>query len=278
MTPTGAAVSGLAVVLLVATIAWIVSLRLRDASIADIGWGPGFVLLAWWYVAILQPPAGRASVIALLVTVWGGRLAAHLYRRGRGRGEDPRYAAMRRARAGSFWWRSLFLVFWLQAALLWIVALPLLAAARGAGPAFPTPLDLVALALVAAGFSCEAVADWQLTRFKANPANRGRVMDEGLWRYSRHPNYFGDAVVWWGIYLFAAATPGGWLTVVSPLLMSFLLIRVSGVALLEAGLTRTKPAYADYVSRTPAFVPWFPRRRQDPASGAAPRNGPSRHP
>jgi steroid 5-alpha reductase family enzyme len=254
-----AASIGLGFILVIGTLAWIASLRLRDASIADIGWGLGFVALAWLYTALLGGNDGRTLTVAGLVTIWGLRLAAHIFRRSRGRGEDPRYAAMRRRSGPSFWWRSLFVVFWLQGSLLWCVALPLLAVPRATAP-FPSALDLAALILFITGFAFEAVGDWQLARFRADPANRGAVMDRGLWRYSRHPNYFGDAVVWWGFFLFAVGAPGGWVTALGPALMTWLLRRVSGVTLLEEGLRASKPAYADYVARTPAFVPWFPKR------------------
>ena len=259
MTPAVAALSGLGVMIGASTLLWTWSLGRRDASVADIWWGPGFALLAWLYVALLPPLTSRPILIALLLTIWGVRLGAHIHRRHRGKGEDPRYEAMRAARGSSFWWRSLFLVFWLQATLLWFVALPVWAAARAVGPGHGTITDVAGLMLFTTGFAFEAIGDAQLTRFRANPVNRGRVLDTGLWRYTRHPNYFGDAVLWWGVYLIAASVPHAWLTLLSPVLMTVLLVRVSGVALLEASLKTRKPAYADYVTRTSAFVPWFPR-------------------
>ena len=166
---------------------------------------------------------------------------------------------MRAWHGPAFWWRSLFSVFWLQGAILWFVALPLLVAVRAMQPAALTAVDGVGMVLFALGFGFEAVGDHQLERFKAVPSNRGLVLDRGLWRYTRHPNYFGDATLWWGQYVIAASTPGGWLTVLSPTVMSFLLMRVSGVTLLEDGLKASKPGYQTYISRTPAFFPWFPR-------------------
>jgi steroid 5-alpha reductase family enzyme len=166
---------------------------------------------------------------------------------------------MRALHGPEFWWRSLFTVFWLQGAILWVVALPVLVAVRAPQPAGLTALDVAGVVLFAIGFGFEVVGDSQLARFQAEPANRGRVLDRGLWRYTRHPNYFGDATLWWGLYTIACATPGGWLTVVSPALMSFLLMRVSGVTLLEAGLQKSRPAYREYMTRTSSFVPWFPR-------------------
>jgi steroid 5-alpha reductase family enzyme len=256
VTPTAsAAIVGLTVALGTATALWTLSVKLRDASVADIGWGPGFALLAWLYAAWPGAFGQRPVLVAVLLTMWGMRLGWHLYQRHRD--EDPRYQAMRAVRGDSFWWRSLFIVFWLQAAILWFVALPVLAAARPPHPL--ATLDLIGALVFCAGFAFEAVADRQLARFRANPANRGRVLDTGLWRYTRHPNYFGDALLWWGIFIIACATPGGWWTAASPLAMTWLLLRVSGVTLLERTLKASKPGYEQYMRRTPAFVPWRPR-------------------
>jgi steroid 5-alpha reductase family enzyme len=197
-------------------------------------------------------------VVALLITLWGGRLSLHIFRRNHGRGEDPRYRAMRTSHGQSFWWRSLFVVFWLQGALLWFVAIPVFVAIRAPQPASLTIFDLAGVVIFAVGFTFEAAGDHQLARFKVDPANHGKVLDRGLWRYTRHPNYFGDATLWWGVYVVAAATPGGWLTALSPLLMTLLLLRVSGVRLLEDSLKGSKPGYREYIARTSAFVPWVP--------------------
>ena len=259
MTPASAALAGLALALTASTAVWVASLVRRDASLADICWGPGFALLAWSYAGGLSALRGRPLLLATLITLWAARLAVHIARRHRGHGEDPRYAAMRAAHGPAFWWRSLFVVFWLQAVLLWFIALPVLVVAEDAGAMRLTATDVAGVLVFVAGFACEAVADWQLTRFKTNPANRGQVLETGLWRYSRHPNYFGDALLWWGLFLVACASPRGWMTVASPALMTFLLLRVSGVTLLERGLASSKPGYADYVRRTSAFVPWRPK-------------------
>ena len=253
------ALAGLGVVLTALTLVWLLSLKLRDASIADVGWGLGFVLLAWLYCVLSPTLTPRSWLVAGLVTLWGARLSLHIFRRNHGKGEDPRYRAMRASHGHTFWWRSLFTVFWLQGALLWFIALPLLVAVRAPAPAHLTAVDGLGLLIFAGGFGFEVVGDAQLARFKADPANRGTVLDRGLWRYTRHPNYFGDATLWWGLYLMAASTPGGWLTLLSPALMTFLLMRVSGVTLLEEGLKASKPGYAAYIANTPAFFPWFPR-------------------
>jgi len=200
---------GVGVILTAFTFTWMLSVRRRDASIADVFWGLGFVLLAWLYCFLSPALTPRSWLVAALMTLWGVRLSLHIFRRGRGKGEDPRYQAMRATHGGAFWWRSLFTVFWLQGAILWFVALPLLVAVRATQPAVLTAVDGLGLLLFVIGFGFEAVGDYQLARFKAEPANRGRVLDSGLWRYTRHPNYFGDATLWWGIYLVATSTPGG---------------------------------------------------------------------
>jgi steroid 5-alpha reductase family enzyme len=254
-----AALAGLAIILTVLTFVWLLSLRLQDASVVDVFWGLGFVLLTWLYCLLSPTLTPRSWLVAMLVTVWGARLSWHIFRRNHGKGEDPRYQAMRRSHGRAFWWRSLFTVFWLQGAILWFVGLPLLVAVRARQPAALTAIDMVGVVLFAIGFGFEAVADRQLRQFRADPSNRNRVLDRGLWRYTRHPNYFGDATLWWGLYAIAAATPGGWLTVLSPALMTFLLRRVSGVTLLEQSLKASKPGYQAYIASTAAFFPWFPR-------------------
>ena len=253
------ALAGLGAILTALTLVWVLSVKLRDASIADICWGLGFVLLAGLYGLLSPTMTSRSWLVAALVALWGARLSLHIVRRNHGKGEDPRYRAMRVAQGPAFWWRSLFTVFWLQGVLLWFVALPLLVAVRAARPAALTAVDGLGVVLFAVGFGFEVVGDAQLERFKAEPSSRGQVLDRGLWRYTRHPNYFGDAILWWGLYAIAAAAPGGWLTLLSPALMTFLLMRVSGVTLLENGLKASKPGYRAYIARTPAFFPWFPR-------------------
>jgi steroid 5-alpha reductase family enzyme len=236
--------------------AWLLSLRLRDVSIVDVVWGLGFVLVAWIAFAFGDGDAGRRALLAVLTTIWGLRLAAHIGRRKlRHPGEDARYAAWRDKHGARFGRVSLVSVFGLQAVLVWVVSLPLQAAAVQSGGL--GVLDWIGVALWAVGLGFEAVGDAQLARFKAGPANRGTVMDRGLWRYTRHPNYFGDFTVWWGLYLIAAAA-GAWWTLPAPLVMSLLLTRVSGKDHLERHMS-ARPGYADYVRRTSGFVP-RPRR------------------
>lgn len=243
------------------TLLWLVSLALRDSSIVDPFWGTGFVIANWVYFALTPDgfPA-RKWLIAILVTVWGLRLSLYLLRRNWGKGEDFRYQKFRRDAGPSYWWRSYFKVFLLQGILLWIISAPLLAAQYGPTPDRLTLLDFLAIGVWVIGFFFEASGDWQMARFKADPANKGKVLDTGVWRYTRHPNYFGDATQWWAYYLIALAG-GGWWTIFSPILMTTLLLRVSGVALLEKTLTTTKPQYKEYVETTNAFVPWFPRKK-----------------
>jgi len=238
---------------------WVLSTRKRDASVVDPAWGPGFLGIA--VVALLASGSAptRARLATALVAVWALRLGIHLAWRARGAAEDPRYAAMRRRHGERFAWVSLFSVFGLQGALMWIVSLPLqLVPSAGTGWSWTAVLGA---ALWAVGMFFEVVGDAQLTRFRADPANAGRVLDTGLWRYTRHPNYFGEFLIWWGIWLATLSGPDRLWSALSPVLMSYLLLRVSGVPLLERGLARTRGGYADYVARTPAFFPGRPRPR-----------------
>jgi steroid 5-alpha reductase family enzyme len=238
------------------TVLWIASLPLENASIVDMWWGPAFVLASLVYAAPREAISVRGLAVIAVVALWALRLAWHIGRRNVGHGEDPRYAAWRTQHGASWWWFSWVKVFLLQATVAWIVSWPIGAALRGA-PGALTMWDLVGLSLALAGLAVEAVADAQLRRFKRSAA-RGQVCDVGLWRYSRHPNYFGESVVWWGLFVVAAGA-GGVATIVSPIVMTWLLLRVSGVTLLEQGLAHSKPGYAEYVRRTSAFVPWPPR-------------------
>ncbi|MFN0124026.1 MAG: DUF1295 domain-containing protein [Blastocatellia bacterium] len=238
---------------------WLLSLALRDVSIVDIFWGSGFVLVAWFCYLTTDGFGARQLLITTLVTIWGLRLSIYLFWRNHGRGEDYRYQAMRK-RIKNFPLVSLFLVFGLQGFLIWLISMPVMMAEASPTPAALTWLDYTGLALWLIGIFFESVGDWQLARFKADPANKGKVMNHGLWAYTRHPNYFGDALLWWGIFLIALATPDGWKTILSPLAMTILLLKISGVALLEKSLTHTKPAYAEYIRQTNAFIPWFPRK------------------
>lgn len=240
------------------TILFALALIRRDNSIADIAWGPGFVLVAGLHLLLPPAPSPRQVLMSVLVFLWGARLALHIARRAKGRGEDFRYAAWRRQWGRWFVLRSYLQVFLLQGAFLLLIALPL--PIVHAAPAVPwTGLDAAGLALWAMGFGLEAAADAQLARFRRDPKRSGRFLQTGLWRLSRHPNYFGEAVQWWGLFLIAAAVPGGWRAVISPLAITVLLRFVSGVPMLEKK-NKGNPEFEAYAARTNAFVPWFPRR------------------
>lgn len=237
---------------------WLLSLRTSDVSIVDIFWGLGFVGVAWVSHAMSVNRSLRAWLVCWLVTVWGVRLAAHLAVRNLGRGEDYRYRAMRNRHGDRFALVSLGTVFLLQAVLLWVVSWPVQAVHH---PSALTPvgwLDAAGVTFWSVGLGIEAVADAQLARFKRSPASTGAVMDRGLWRYSRHPNYFGDCLVWWGLGIVAFGA-GQWWALAGPVVMTVLLVKVSGVAMLESTIAERRPAYRAYIARTSAFVPWPPR-------------------
>ena len=250
--------AGLAAALSLLALVWLASLNRRDASIVDIFWGPGFVLVASVYLVLSDGWAPRQALVLVLVSLWGLRLGAHILWRSRGKTEDYRYRAMRERHGARFWWVSLFTVFLFQGLLVGLISAPLLQAVDAGLPARWTSFDLAAVVLFAVGFLFEAVGDLQLARFRSNPANHGKVLRTGLWRYTRHPNYFGDAVVWWSFFVLALGTSGSLWTIYSPVVMTFLLLKVSGVGLLERKLSRTRSEYADYIAATNAFVPWFP--------------------
>jgi steroid 5-alpha reductase family enzyme len=248
---------GLAALVLAAAGAWAISVYREDVSIVDSLWSLMFVLAGGVYASSATPPIGvRAWLVLVLVVTWALRLSTYITIRNWGHGEDPRYQAIRARNQPNFALKSLYLVFMLQALLAWLISLPLLAAALGGGGL--GLLDFAGIALWLIGIVFEAGGDWQLARFTAAADNKGRVMDRGFWRFTRHPNYFGDFCVWWGLYLFALSA-GAWWSIVGPLLMSFLLMRVSGVTLLERDIGKRRPGYAEYARRTSAFFPWFPK-------------------
>ena len=239
------------------TLLWLLSLILADSSIVDIAWGPIFVLVAALGAVTGAGWPGRQLLVLGMVALWGLRLGWHIHRRNRGRGEDPRYAAWRERYGTGWWWVSFFRVFLLQGAVLWVVSLPIQIAMAFRGPARFTVWDAVGELVWAAGFLIEAIADAQLAAFRADPKRTG-VLDDGLWAYSRHPNYFGEAVLWWGIWLPAVSVPWGWATIVSPVLLTLLLRYVSGVPLAER-LMAGRSGWDEYVRRVPVFVPGPPR-------------------
>lgn len=247
---------GLGAVQLLLLGAWVASVVRHDASLVDRLWGLLFVVLVWTYTLLGDGAPTRETIAVVLVTVWGLRLAGYITWRNRGEGEDPRYARMRERNPDTFAVRSLFTVFWAQGLIAWVVALPLLAVATDATPAGITWVDGLAILVWTVGFVFEAGGDWQLSRFLADPANRGKVMDRGLWRYTRHPNYFGDATVWWGLGLLGLAT-GAWWALVGPAVMTALIVKVSGVAMTEQAMSEgsRREGHDEYVRRTNAFFP-----------------------
>ncbi|MGI8412616.1 MAG: DUF1295 domain-containing protein [Solirubrobacteraceae bacterium] len=251
------ALSAAAVVILMALV-WALSVRLSDASIVDPVWGPAFVLVAVVATLAGDGDPGRRWLLLVMTAAWGLRLGLHLTRRKLGqRGEDRRYAKMRQRRGDGFALWSLGAIFGLQAVLVLIVSLPLQVAAGR--PAAIGATIVPGLLVFALGLGFEAIGDEQLRRFTADPAHRGQVMDRGLWRYTRHPNYFGDACVWWGLWLVAVPAGGVWWTVVGPLTMTLLLVRVSGKAMLERDIGQRRPGYGEYIRRTSGFLPLPPR-------------------
>lgn len=235
-----------------AVVGWIISLAKRDVSIVDSMWSLMFLVCAIAYVSAAELLTPRGVLILSLLILWSVRLAAYITWRNWGEEEDYRYRRIRRNNSPNFEIKSAYIVFGLQGVLAWFISLPILAAV--AGTTEPGILDVMGAGVWLLGFVFESVGDYQLARFRAKPENKGRVLSSGLWRYTRHPNYFGDFCVWWGFFLIAASA-GGWWSIASPLVMTFLLLRVSGVAMLERDIGKRRPEYADYIERTNAFFP-----------------------
>lgn len=247
-------------ILISITLLWILSVYLKDASIVDIFWGLGFVIVNGIYFYYSEDTYLRHIIIFFLVTIWGLRLSLYLAYRNIGKGEDFRYQEFRKHYgAHRYWWVSFFQVFLLQGVLILIVSLPLFGVNFYSKSNELVWLDYFAIVIWVIGFVFETVGDLQLTKFKSNPNNKGKVLDKGLWKYTRHPNYFGDAVIWWSYALFSIASGGYW-CILGSLFMTFLIVKVSGVALLEGTLKDKKPEYRDYIRKTNAFFPWRPKK------------------
>lgn len=238
---------------------WVIGTIRKDVSLVDPFWGLGFTIIAWTSSAMTSNTQAQALLVSALTSLWGLRLSLYLIGRNWGHSEDRRYGAMREYHQANFWLVSLVTVFLAQGLIMWIVAMPIQAAISNPTRATSVGLNLCGILVWIVGLTFETVGDLQLARFKSDPNNAHRVMDRGLWRYTRHPNYFGDFCIWWGIYLVCAAA-GAWWTIFSPILMTILLLRISGVRLLESTITSRRPEYQDYQSRTSAFFPWRPSR------------------
>lgn len=251
---------GFLVIMILMTSVWIASVFLKNASIVDPFWGLGFVVVAAFYFLQVDEVSARSVIVMILVAIWGLRLSIYLFWRNWGKGEDFRYKEFRKNFGEHrYWWFSFFQVFLLQGFLLWLISAPLLGAMYFGAGGNLILFDFLAVIVWIVGFMFEAGGDFQLSRFKANPANKGKVLNKGFWKYTRHPNYFGDSAVWWGYGLFSIAA-GCYLAVLGSILMTALIIKVSGVALLERSLKDKKPEYSEYVRKTSAFIPWFPKK------------------
>ncbi len=241
-------------------LAWVYSVIKRDVSFVDSLWSLFFLLAAGVFAGSVDSLSGRGILVGSLVMIWALRLSIHITVRNWGESEDYRYQQIRANNEPGFVFKSAYIVFGLQGVLAWLIALPLLPAITASSEL--GPLDAVAALLWLVGFIFEAGGDYQLAKFKKNPANTCSVMNKGLWRLTRHPNYFGDFCIWWAFYLFALSA-GGWWSIASPILMSLLLLKVSGVAMLEKTIVDRRPEYADYIKRTNAFFPGFRRPHHD---------------
>jgi len=248
-------------VILVYMTGWFLLAQLKGRNdIADIAWGLGFIVAAGVSLLVAGLYTPRGMLISALVLVWGVRLAVHIHARNRGRGEDRRYRQWREEWGRWFVVRSFFQVFMLQGLLLVMVAVPVIYANGSASVPFGL-LDLAGMLVWLTGFGFEAIGDWQLLRFLRDPAQKGQLMTTGLWRYTRHPNYFGEVTLWWGVWLIVLSVPGGWLTVIGPLTITLLILKVSGIPMLEKGY-EGRADFADYKRRTSAFFPLPPRRQE----------------
>ena len=243
-------------IMAMAVTAWLVSLKLRDVSIVDSLWSVMVFCSLAGYMVFAENLGPRSFLLASLLFIWAARLALYITVRNHGQPEDRRYQAIRTNNQPHFQFKSLYIIFLFQGLLAWVICLPVVAAVNGEAP--PGPLDIAGAAMWLAGMFFEVVGDMQLSRFRRSRDAGDEVLDSGLWRYTRHPNYFGEALVWWGFYL-AALSAGAWWTVFAPLLMTVLLLKVSGVTLLEKDISKRRPAYREYIRRTNSFIPGPPK-------------------
>ena len=238
--------------LLVMVLPWLISIKMRNVSTVDSLWSLIFLCLVSGYAVMLDTISARGWVVLLLVTIWALRLSVHISFRVHGKGEDKRYKVIRENNEPGFKYKSLYIVFWLQTALAAVIAIPLIVSLNSANPI--SAIDFIGLALWISGMFFEVVGDYQLTIFQKNPNNKNKVLNTGLWQYTRHPNYFGECVLWWGFY-FICVSAGGWWTIFAPIVMTILLVKVSGVTLLEDTIEARRPNYAAYIKTTNAFIP-----------------------
>ena len=250
----------LLIILILMSFLWIISIIVKNVSIVDFFWGLGFIITCIFYFLNTNGSDLRKILLTGMVSIWGLRLSAYIAWRNKGKGEDFRYREFRKKYGEKrYWWISFFQTFLLQGFLMWMISAPLLGAQySGAGRSLGT-LDYLGIILWLIGVLFEAGGDFQLAKFKSKPENRGTVLNTGLWKYTRHPNYFGDAAIWWGFGLICLAA-GSYTPVLGSLLMTGLIIKVSGVALLEKALIVKKPQYKEYIEKTSAFIPWFPKK------------------
>ncbi len=250
----------LAVIMILMTTLWIVSVFIKNVSIVDAFWGFGFVVAGLFYFFKTDGLETRKIILLTLLIIWGLRLSIYLAWRNWGKGEDFRYQKFRKDYGEHrYWWISFFQTFLLQGVLMWLISAPLLGAQYAATNYQLGIFDLAAMIIWVTGFLFEAGGDFQLSRFKSNPSNKGKVLDRGFWKYTRHPNYFGDSAIWWAYGLFSVAA-GSYLPLFSSLLMTILILKVSGVALLERSLKNNRPEYSSYIQKTSSFIPWFPKK------------------
>ncbi|MCE2855084.1 MAG: DUF1295 domain-containing protein [Ilumatobacteraceae bacterium] len=238
---------------------WLLSVALKNASIVDIVWGAGFVVVTWVMQLTIEGDSSRQWLITAMVSIWGLRLSGYLARRNIGHGEDWRYVAMRKRHGRRFPLVSLVTVFALQGVVMFLVSLPVQLGHADRSPSVG-PVAVMGLLVWFLGIVFEAVGDMQLRRFKKDPSNAGLVMDRGLWSLTRHPNYFGDSCVWWGIGIVAAEAGTAAWGLIGPVVMTLFLTKVSGVPMLERSLAKRKPGYADYMARTSGFFPRPPKK------------------
>ncbi len=250
-------VSGLYAILVLAALTWLASVIKRDVSIVDSIWSVMIFASAFVYSSSVEPYWNRSSLVLTLVLLWALRLNLYITWRNWGEPEDARYQAIRRKYEPHFALKSLGIIFVFQALLAWIISMPLWVALTV--PFKFSLFDILAVTLWTIGMLFESVGDWQLARFMTNPANRGKVMNRGLWRYTRHPNYFGECLIWWGFFLFVIPT-GAWWSILSPVLLTFLLLKFSGVTMLEETIVDRRPAYREYIASTNAFIPGPPKK------------------